>query len=347
MSKHSPTEIGVVVIGRNEGTRLQQCLLSVINSAVSVVYVDSGSSDGSVAFAKSVGVDVVQLDMNKPFTAARARNEGFERLLEQSPNIEFVQFVDGDCEIVDSWLEKAVETLKQRLDVAVACGRRRERFPNISIYNKFCDMEWNTPIGETDACGGDALIRAAPLKELGGYNPALIAGEDPELCVRFRLAGWKILRIDLEMTLHDADMHYFSQWWKRAVRAGHAYAEGNALHGHTKLRHFVKPVRSLFFWGFVVPVVILASLIVSWWTPWAFLLAVFGLLGYCKIILRSFFDGRKREASVGDAWLYGFSCAVAKFPQLIGAFRYFSNRLRGRQTSLIEYKLSDTFFNRT
>ena len=345
MSIFSPKEIGVVVIGRNEGARLQQCLLSVVDYVAWVVYVDSGSTDGSVAFAKSIDVEVVLLDMSKPFTAARARNEGFSRLLELAHDLKFVQFVDGDCTIVDGWLGKAVETLKHNQDFAIACGRRRERFPNASIYNKLCDMEWNTPIGEADACGGDALMRTAPLKELGGYNTTLIAGEEPELCVRFRLNGWKILRIDSEMTLHDADMHRFSQWWKRTFRAGHAYAEGNALHGRTRLRHCVRQVRSIFFWGFFMPITILASFIATWWTPWAMIFPVIGMLGYGKIALVSYIDGRKRGGSAGDALLYGFACTMGKFPQLLGALRYYINRWRGRQSSLIEYKLSDRISN--
>ena len=65
-------EIGVVAIGRNEGMRLRRCLESVVRRAAVVVYVDSGSQDDSVAFAKSLGVATVVLDLAIPFTAARA-----------------------------------------------------------------------------------------------------------------------------------------------------------------------------------------------------------------------------------------------------------------------------------
>ena len=66
-----------------------------------IVYVDSGSNDGSVQRARHLGADVIELDMRVPFTAARARNVGFRRLREISPDIEYVQFVDGDCELID------------------------------------------------------------------------------------------------------------------------------------------------------------------------------------------------------------------------------------------------------
>ena len=47
--------------------------------------------------------------MARPFTAARARNEGYAALVKLQPNTRFVQFIDGDCELVSGWLETALE----------------------------------------------------------------------------------------------------------------------------------------------------------------------------------------------------------------------------------------------
>ncbi|BBH45959.1 hypothetical protein KU43P_24360 [Pseudomonas sp. KU43P] len=226
------TGIGVVVIGRNEGMRLERCLASLAKGADQVVYVDSGSTDGSVQRARSHGVEVLALDMSIPFTAARARNEGFACLLQLCPNLRHVQFVDGDCEVVAGWLASAQAFLDGHPEVAVVCGRRRERFPERSIYNHLCDLEWDTPVGEAKACGGDALMRVEAFRDVSGYRPGLIAGEEPELCVRLRARGWKIWRLDAEMTLHDAAMTRFSQWWRRCIRGGYAFAEGAYLHGY-------------------------------------------------------------------------------------------------------------------
>jgi GT2 family glycosyltransferase len=211
-------QIGLVAIGRNEGQRLRQCLVSATNKVVRVVYVDSGSTDGSLELARSLGADTVELDLSTPFTAARARNEGFARLLELSPDIEFVQFVDGDCEVVDGWLDRAKSELTAKPNIAAVCGRRRERYPTATIYNQLCDIEWDTAIGDTKACGGDSMIRATAFQQVEGFNPTLIAGEEPEMCLRLRQKDWKILRLDAEMTMHDAQMTNFSQWWKRAQR---------------------------------------------------------------------------------------------------------------------------------
>jgi GT2 family glycosyltransferase len=199
------TRLGIVAIGRNEGERLVRCLESLLRSAcVPIVYADSGSTDGSAARARALGVVVVELDPLLPFSAARGRNEGFARLLADHPELELVQFIDADCELREGWLEHASAHLAEHPAVAVVCGRRRERHPERSPYNQLADLEWNTPIGAALACGGDALIRVGPLREVGGYRDDMVAGEEPELCSRLRAAGHGIARIDHEMTLHDA-----------------------------------------------------------------------------------------------------------------------------------------------
>jgi glycosyltransferase involved in cell wall biosynthesis len=205
--------IGLVAIGRNEGERLRRCLESSRRQVERLVYVDSGSTDGSAQLARSLGAEVVDLDMSIPFTAARARNEGRARLQALVPDLDCVQFVDGDCELVDGWIARAVAHLTAHPQAAVVCGRRRERDPESSVYNHLCDLEWDTPIGLAKACGGDALMRVTALDQVGGYNPDIIAGEEPDLCFRLRERGWEIWRIDGDMTLHDAAMTRFGQWW--------------------------------------------------------------------------------------------------------------------------------------
>jgi len=324
--------IGLVAIGRNEGERLHRCLLSASSQVDSIVYVDSGSTDGSVELARSLGVDVVELDLSVPFTAARARNTGFARLLEVEPQLEFVQFVDGDCEIVEEWLERAQSELVAHPEVAVVCGRRRERFPNLTIYNQLCDLEWNTPVGEAKACGGDAMICVTAFQQVGGYNSRLIAGEEPELCVRLRQKGWKILRIAADMTWHDAQMTSFSQWWKRSVRTGHAYAEGAWLHGAAPERHWVKESRSIWLWGLFLPLLAFGMV---WPTNSLSLLL---LAGYPITVYRTYRYAQGRGFKQQDSVLYALFCTLGKFPNLLGQLRFHLNRWLGRQNKLIEYK---------
>lgn len=321
--------LGVVVIGRNEGERLRQCLNSVCSQAQNVVYVDSGSTDDSVCMAREIGAEVIELDIRVPFTAARARNQGFERLLVLHPDIKFVQFVDGDCEVVQGWLGEAAAYLQAHQNVAVVCGRRRERFPQQSVYNGLCDMEWDTPIGEAKACGGDAMFRVAAFTVARGYRAELIAGEEPELCVRLRAAGWQVWRLDAEMTWHDAAMTRFGHWWQRAVRGGHAYAEGAWLHGAPPERHWVHESRRIWAWGLGLPVTLSAGLaLFGWWG--LLLLAVYPLQ-----MVRLAFKGKR---TTKENWLHAFFLVLIKFPELQGQIIFWWRKLVDVQSTLIEYK---------
>jgi glycosyltransferase involved in cell wall biosynthesis len=333
---------GIVAIGRNEGKRLRACLASARRDCAAVVYVDSGSTDGSVALAQALGVHVVDLDLSKPFTAARARNEGFAKLLDIEPNIDAVQFVDGDCEIVEGWIAKAEAELNSNPKAAVICGRRRERFPRASIYNTLCDMEWNTPVGTAKSCGGDALIRSAAFQQVNGYNPEIIAGEEPEMCVRLRQLGWTIHRIDAEMTLHDAAMTRFSQWWKRSRRSGHAYAQGHALHGKTGERFRQREMNSILIWGhswleLIIGILILLVVVAPRWT-W---LGMLPMLVYPLLAIKVALNRRSRHLtreSFADAMLYGIYVVLGKFAQWQGVNQFLEARRRGEKIALIEYK---------
>jgi glycosyltransferase involved in cell wall biosynthesis len=325
--------IGIAIIGRNEGDRLRQCLLSVIGAEKTVVYVDSGSTDNSVALASSLGVHVVELDSSVPFTAARARNAGFEYLLHVNPQVEFVQFVDGDCRVVEGWLERAVSELVARPDVAVVCGRRREEFPRNSVYNLLCDIEWATPVGETKECGGDSMMRVTALKKVGGFNPTMIAGEEPELCVRLRQQGGIILRVDAEMTLHDAQILRFSQWWKRSTRNGHAYAEGSWLHGRSPERHWVRESFRNWLWALFLPGLAIIGLLPTKGLSILLLLMAYTWVAYrvYQLVLRKGFQQK-------DAITYALFCVLENYPKLLGQIQFHFRRLLKLQRTLVEYK---------
>src|SRR5260370_38511191 len=191
--------LGVVAIGRNEGQRVKQCLASLRSGSV-VIYVDSGSNDGSPQLARDYGAIVVDLDMQVPFTAARARNAGFKSLIKAAHDVDCILFSDGDCELVEQWPEQALSFLSSHPEVAALSGRRRERFPGRSIYNQLCEWEWNGPVGEVRACGGDVMIRVSAFKAVDGYRDNLIAGDEPELCVKLLAVGWRILRLENDIT---------------------------------------------------------------------------------------------------------------------------------------------------
>lgn len=333
------SDIGVIAIGRNEGERLRRCLESVVGMGLSVIYVDSNSTDGSVDLARSLGADVVELDMSLPFSAARARNAGFERFIQSNPNARYVQFVDGDCEVVAGWIDRARTELDLRSDVAVVCGRRRERSPQASIYNRLADLEWDTPIGEAQSCGGDAMMRVEAFRSAGGFDPSVSAGEEPELCQRLRQAGWKVLRIDAEMTLHDSAMLHFSQWWRRAVRSGYGSADVASRFGNDGL--FASQVRSARLWALGWPSsVLLAGILVALLAgmKWGLIAAAVLALALPAQMLRIAIRSRGRTGSLSDALSLGILTMLGKWAGLWGEIRYHRDRRSGRNTRLIDYK---------
>jgi len=313
-----------VIIGRNEGDRFLACLGSLGDQFSHVVYVDSGSTDGSIAAAKAAQVEVVHLDTTVSFTAARARNAGMAQLAAKAGPPDFIQFIDGDCTVQPGWIDAAMAFMIANPAAAMVCGRRRERFPEASVYNRLIDQEWDTPCGLTQSCGGDTLGRVAALEQVDGFNPTLIAGEEPELCLRLRRGRWEIWRIDAEMTLHDAALTQFAQWWQRARRAGYTYAEGAAMHGAPPELHNVRALVSALAWGLGLPIFLLTSAILI--SPWA----LAGLLVWPLQVLRL-----QRRGLSGAQALF---LTLGKFPEVQGALTYGWRRLLRRRAKLIEYK---------
>jgi GT2 family glycosyltransferase len=321
--------VAAVVIGRNEGERLRRCVESLAAQVQHLVYVDSGSTDGSVALAQARGAQVVALDLSIPFTAARARNAGLAWLTAHALAVDFVQFVDGDCEVQPGWLEAAVEHLDAHPQTVAVCGRRRERFAQHSLYNALCDDEWNMPVGEVRACGGDVMMRLPALAAVGGYREEMIAGEEPELCVRLRARRGVIEVLPVEMTLHDAAITHLRQWWLRTVRAGHAYAQGASLHGAPPEWHCVRPLCRALAWGVFLPVAALLG--AAFFSPTALWLLAAYPVQWFRLAWRERGDLRRRAAAAALLLL-------GKFAESQGAWRFLKTRLLRRSARLIEYK---------
>lgn len=323
--------VGIVVIGRNEGERLRTSLRSVRAYLPRVVYVDSGSEDDSVAFARSIGVEVVELDMSTPFTAGRARNEGYASLLSRFPGLLFVQFLDGDCELHPHWLRSAVTFMDEQPTVGVVCGRLREGGENQGIYNRLCALEWDRPVGRDTSVGGIALYRVETLTAVNGFNHSVIAAEDDEICARVRMTGREVWRIADEMAVHYAGIGSFVQWWKRSKRTGHAFAELVDLHGSGPMAHWRGPLVSMVSWALLPLPILLLALVSSPWFAGALLIYP---------LHAAAIGGRRvrQGAPFCDSMAYGLFCVLGRFPALTGVLRYYLLTKAWGRVRLIEYK---------
>jgi glycosyltransferase involved in cell wall biosynthesis len=316
----------VVVIGRNEGQRLMVCLRSVVPQTRVTVYVDSGSTDGSAAFARSLGCHVIELDPARPFGPSRARNEGFAAAIQLAPDAQFVQFLDGDCEMCEGWLQHGAATLRDRPDAGVVCGTVHEMFPDASPYNKVCEIEWQNPIGEIEACAGRMMMRIPLFRQSGGFRTDLVAGEDEEFCYRVRRSGWKVLQVDAPMARHDVAMMHLHQYWRRSRRTGFAYAQVAAILGRDE-KVYSREILRMWFWG-LLPLLAFGP---AWSTRGYSLLL---LLFYLLVIARIAMNIRRRGWSRRDARIYAWLTTASKFPGLQGMLEYYWWHLRGGRAAV-------------
>lgn len=329
MKQHS---LGFVAIGRNEAPRLTRCLASILQNDGIAVYVDSGSSDGSVNIARGHGLAVVELDASVPYTAARARNAGMEQLLAQAPQPDYVQFVDGDSTLSPGWCAAAADFLDKHPQFAAVFGRLHESEPDASPYNALFAIEFELHPGEVENCAGIAMMRVRALMEVEGFDRRLISGEERDLCLRLRKAGWKIQALDEDMAVHDGDLRGFSQWWLRTLRTGHTYAEAAMRHTESRDRSAARKLASTLFWGLLLP---LAAMAPAWHTGGASALL---MLAYPLQYLRIVQCTRQRGFGDKQARLYGAFVLLGKLPESIGTLRYMVLRLLGKQSRIIEHK---------
>jgi GT2 family glycosyltransferase len=328
-TEHQLADVAVVAIGRNEGERLRTCLASVVDKVALTVYVDSGSTDNSKAIASELGAITIDLDTSIPFTAARARNAGYLAALERMPELRWIQFVDGDCEVQPGWLDAARRHLEENERHAIVFGRRRERFPGHSIYNEICDLEWDVPAGIARYCGGDIMMRVEALLQVNGYREELIAGEEPEMCVRLRAAGWLLETLPLEMTMHDANITKFSQWWRRVMRSGWAYAAGAHLHGAPPERHWVKQSIQGWIWvGIPLAVLLVGIPLIG---AKVLLLGIIYLFQWLRVYWS--LPGTPRQRAISSS-----AFIIGRIPEFLGQIKYWIGYFFSKRAYLIEYK---------
>jgi glycosyltransferase involved in cell wall biosynthesis len=327
--------VSVVVIGRNEGARLERCLRSVQSMENpemirEVIYVDSGSTDGSVAMAESFRARTITLRSDHP-TAALGRNAGWKQA-----SGKYILFLDGDTILQPGFVAELLTELEQQ-EVAVVWGHRREIDTAASFYNRVLDLDWLTPPGDVAFCGGDALMRRSVLEEVGGYDEKLIGGEEPDLCRRMRARGYRIMHVDRLMTGHDLAITRWSQYWQRATRTGYAYAQVSERYRNTVMPLWSSEARANRIRALALLALPFIAVQLSWFLMSAYpLLAAVGLLA--MLVLRTAFKAKEKSAVWSTRLLYALHSHLQQIPIFVGQLRYFHDRRQGAERGLIEYK---------
>ena len=327
--------LSVVVIGRNEGARLTRCLESIglmrlPAGPMELIYVDSKSSDDSVETARKFNARTLSLESEYPCAAA-ARNLGW-----RAARAPIVLFLDGDTVLNRDFVADSIDELADPR-TAVVFGHRREISPKASIYNRIIDLDWISAAGPADFCGGDALIRRDVLELVGGYDEGLIAGEEPEMCRRIRAAGYSVLQVDQPMTLHDIAMTRVSQYWRRGVRSGYAYAEISARYGDTDRPLWSSEARHNRIHGGAILALFTGAIILSIATR-SLIPIVAAIVVLSSLALRTAYRYRWKTSNLYTLLLFGLHSHLGQIPILFGQLKYRLDRYRGKRTALIEYQ---------
>lgn len=329
-------KLSVVIVGRNEGERLTRCIQSVyaahhLPPDTEIIYVDSNSQDQSPEHARQLGAKVLVVHPPRP-AAAIGRNAGWK-----VATGEYILFLDGDTLLNPDFIQAALTALENDPQLAIVWGHRREIYPQKSVYQRVLDLDWLYRPGYVEFCGGDALMRRQVLEAVDGYDPQLIAGEEPEMCQRIRDKDYKILHIDHPMTLHDLAITHWSQYWQRAVRTGHAYAEVSQRLQHTPNPLWQKEavkniIHANLLFDFLLFGSLFSLLLMSWWP-----LGIASLL-FLALSLRSAWKARWKANNPWTLFLYGLHSQFQQIPIAIGQLSYYWYKWRGKRRQLIEYK---------
>jgi glycosyltransferase involved in cell wall biosynthesis len=328
-------ELSVVVIGKDEGERLKRCLASVRQmtepaGGLELIYVDSRSIDGSIQLAEQAGARVTILDAKRP-TAGAARNAGWH--MARAP---FILFLDGDCAVDPSFAVRALPEFNDARTAAVF-GRVTERHRETLLYDRMMEFDrFNPSPGPAPYCAGISIMRRSVLEAVDGFDPDLIACEEPDLCRRISKLDLLILRIDIPMAEHDLGMQQLSQYCRRAFRMGYGVAEVSSRYPKSQTWDGrAAGVNST--WGAMLFVLLLLSATgIAYWHSWAPAIFTIGLSTAVALAIAR--KNRRKTNTRATCLLFGFFWVLKQLPSLFGGMAFRIDKLRGRKRGWITCK---------
>lgn len=335
---------GIVIIGRNEAHHLEWSLRSVLHEGLPCVYADCLSRDASLPIARKLKIPVVMVS-GEMLTAAKARNTGFNCLTAQFPSLEYIQFLDGDCQLKANWIATAVKILDENPRLAAISGILEERYPHAGLFHRLAAIEWHLAFQAPHRCGGVTLFRASALRDADGFNDVIRAGEEPELCHRLRQRGWEFKKVELPMATHDLGHASWRTWCRRQMRNGGGALQVYRLHAHEPQPLLRSYLFSIALWTLAGPLTALiatvaAGLAVGFAAGLIVLMAA--CLGYVWQAWR--IRAYVRRHGIGNsALVYSCMALAGKFPELLGVLFYtFEERFKGKPSLLSQKVLMPT-----
>jgi glycosyltransferase involved in cell wall biosynthesis len=198
-------ELAVVLISKNQAWNIGRLIESIILRTACVpsremVLVDSASTDDTVATASMYAINVLRLRPDQPLSPAAGRYVGYKHT-----SAPLVLFLDGDMELCAGWLERALKVLRSQPDVAVVTGLTVDVWPATKAADSAeaePSLEYSTGLTEVPYIAGAGLYRRQALEHVGSFNPYLYSDEEPELCIRIRQAGYRIVQLDTPIAYH-------------------------------------------------------------------------------------------------------------------------------------------------
>jgi glycosyltransferase involved in cell wall biosynthesis len=291
--RQTKMDLSVVLISRNQEWNISRLIGSVLrclpdNISTEVVLVDSASTDRTIEIARTYPVKIFQLKPDQILTPSAGRWVGT-----RFSTGDFILFLDGDMELCEGWVERALLVMQTMPDVAVVCGP----WINLPKAMQRDDVSVDTNSAEEGYSfaganiGGAALYRRSVLNEVGTFNPYLYSDEEPELSIRIRHAGYDMLKLNHPIAYHYSDpseaISTLIQRWKRNLWLG----MGQSIRYHIGDKLFWTYVKERGF-GCLPALILLVgglsffySLFINNWTSFILWLLIL-LLGMAGIAVR-------------------------------------------------------------
>jgi len=200
-------ELSVILISKNQEWNVDRLIRSVLDETSDitdreVVLVDSASTDRTVDVASAYPITILRLHADQHLSAAAGRYIGYK-----NTSGGLVLFLDGDMELCSGWLRRAMAVMDRRTDVAVVSGSWLDLPRDAQRDNK--DHSGFSPTSEEEedvrSVGGAGMFRRTVLEQVGPFNPFLYSDEEPELCLRIRHAGYRVIKLWYPISYHYSD----------------------------------------------------------------------------------------------------------------------------------------------